>query len=69
MAMLRERLRPAATATRCVTSTASEGQPLWIRYADLVELGYSPETSGIVANASVPLHAVTSLLAPDGAPV
>jgi hypothetical protein len=37
-----------------------------MRYADLVKLGFSPETSMIVAEAPVALGTVTSLLLPDG---
>jgi hypothetical protein len=65
MTLLRERLRPTTPATRRSTPIAREHEPLWLRYADLVALGYSPETSRIVAGARVPLDAVTSLLAPD----
>jgi hypothetical protein len=36
------------------------------RYFDLLELGFSPETSRIVADAPVSLEALTSLLLPDG---
>jgi hypothetical protein len=44
-----------------------EGNPLWVRYADLVKLGFSPETSMIVAEAPVALESVRTLLLPDGA--
>jgi hypothetical protein len=44
---------------------ADEGDPLWLRYADLVKLGFSPETSLIVAEAPVELASVTGLLLPD----
>jgi len=37
-----------------------------MRYADLVKLGFSPETSMIVAEAPVALGTVTGLLLPDG---
>jgi hypothetical protein len=45
-----------------------ERDPLWMRYADLVKLGFSAETSMIVAEAPVALDTVTSLLLPDGRP-
>jgi len=64
MAMLRERLRPIATAAH--RNPAGGDEPLWLRYADLVKLGFSSETSMIVAQAPVGLDAVTGLLAPDG---
>ncbi len=63
MAMLRERLRPIAQTGLC----GGDGNPLWVRYADLVKLGFSPETSMIVAEAPVGLDSVRSLLLPDGA--
>jgi len=66
MAMLKERLRPIAQAGPDRASRGSEGDPLWMRYADLVKLGFSPETSMIVAEAPVALGTVTGLLLPDG---
>jgi hypothetical protein len=36
------------------------------RYSDLIERGFSAETSAIVASAAVPLAAITDLLLPDG---
>jgi len=66
MALLRERLRPIAPAHRERTSRGGERDPLWLRYADLVKLGFSPETSMIVADAPVALDIVTGLLLPDG---
>lgn len=36
------------------------------RYFDLIELGFSPATSAIIADAPVSLEAVTRLLLPDG---
>lgn len=62
MPMLRERLRQTASAA---PRNSSSADPLWLRYADLVKLGFSPETSAIVAEAAVPLHTVTRLLVPD----
>jgi len=63
MAMLRERLRPIAQTEQ--PFLGSEGDPLWVRYADLVRRGISPETSTLVAEAPVPLDTATSLLPPD----
>lgn len=63
--MLKERLQPIAQAGPERTSRDSERDLLWMRYADLVNLGYSEETSMIFANAPVSLNAVTSLLLPD----
>jgi len=65
MAMLRERLQPIAQAAPDQTSAGSEADPLWVRYADLVRRGSSPETSMIVAETRVALDTVTSLLLPD----
>jgi hypothetical protein len=65
MAMLRERLRPVAQAKPERQSRGGDRDPLWMRYADLVKLGFSPETSMIVAEAPVALDTVTSLLVPD----
>jgi hypothetical protein len=65
MAMLNERLRPIAKGRPERSVYGSEGDPLWLRYADLVKLGFSPETSMIVAEAPVALDTVTSLLVPD----
>ena len=65
MAMLRERLRPIAPSAPRYPA-GGDGEPLWLRYADLVKLGFSSETSLIVAQAPVGLDAVTGLLAPDG---
>jgi hypothetical protein len=44
-----------------------EGNPLWLRYAELVKLGFSPETSSIVAAAPVALADVAGLLLPEAA--
>ncbi len=66
MALLRERLRPIAPAHHEPPSRGGERDPLWLRYADLVKLGFSPETSMIVADAPVALDVVTGLLLPDG---
>jgi hypothetical protein len=65
MAMLKERLRPIAQAGSNGESRRNEVDPLWMRYADLVKLGFSPETSMIVAEAPVALDTVTNLLVPD----
>ena len=72
MALLRERLRPIAQAgpvrTRHPLGTGGdEGNPLWLRYAELVKLGFSPETSSIVAAAPVALADVAGLLLPEAA--
>ena len=73
MAFLRERLRPIAQAgpvrarSPLGTGGGDEGNPLWLRYAEFVRLGFSPETSSIVAAAPVALADVTSLLLPDAA--
>jgi hypothetical protein len=48
-----------------VPSRPEEGDPLWLRYANLVKIGFSPETSMIVAEAPVALESVTRLLLPD----
>jgi hypothetical protein len=64
--MLRERLRPIASAGSGKVLRRDARDPLWLRYADLVKLGFSPETSMIVAAAPVPMKTVTALLAPDG---
>jgi hypothetical protein len=66
MALLRERLRPIAPAHRESTSRGGERNPLWLRYADLVKLGFSPETSMIVADTPIALETVTGMLLPDG---
>jgi hypothetical protein len=66
MAMLRERLRPIPPAGPRNASRRGEQDPLWLRYADLVKLGFSPETSLIVAEAPAPLETVTARLVPDG---
>ena len=66
MALLRERLRPIGPAEPGSTSPGGARDPLWLRYADLVKLGFSPETSMIVADAPVALDTVTGLLLPDG---
>jgi hypothetical protein len=65
MAMLGERLRPIAQAGPEQPSPGNEGDPLWVRYADLMRRGFSPETSTIVAAAPVAPDKVTSLLLPD----
>lgn len=65
MTMLRERLQPIAPAAFENPWRGNRQEPLWLRYAGLVKLGFSRETSLIVAEAPVPLHAVTGLLAPD----
>jgi len=65
MAFLKERLRPFPQAEPPRAARKGDGDLLWMRYTDLVKLGYSPETSMIVAEAPVPLDAVTSLLRPD----
>jgi hypothetical protein len=64
MAMLRERLRPVLHTNRG-EMVKGESDPLWLRYADLVKLGYSAETSLIVADAPVLLETITTLLLPD----
>jgi len=64
--MLRERLRPVGPAGTGNAVPRDARDPLWLRYADLVKLGFSPETSMIAAAAPVPLKTVTALLAPDG---
>jgi hypothetical protein len=68
MAMLRERLRPIAPIDPRDAAGGDGREPLWLRYADLVKLGFSPETSMIVAEAPVSLDTVTRLLVPDGRP-
>ena len=68
MALLRERLQPIASAEPRYTSSGSGPQPLWVRYADLVKLGFSPETSMIVAEAPLTVEAVRKVLVPDGRP-
>jgi hypothetical protein len=65
MAMLTERLRPIAHVESERQPREGEGDPLWMRYADLLKLGFSPETSMIVAEAPIALGTVTSLLVPD----
>ena len=65
MALLTERLRPIAHVEPGSTSRGGVRDPLWLRYADLVKLGFSPETSMIVAGAPVALETVTGLLLPD----
>jgi len=72
MAFLRERLRPIAQpgpvrALRPLGTGGDEGNPLWLRYAEFVKLGFSPETSSIVAAAPVALADVTGLLLPEAA--
>ena len=72
MALLRERLRPIAhtgsvRTRRPLGAGGDEGAPLWLRYAELVKLGFSPETSLIVAGAPVALDDVTGLLLPEAA--
>jgi hypothetical protein len=62
MPTLRERISPTAPAA---PRNATSRDPLWLRYGDLVKLGFSPETSAIVAEAPVPLHTITRLLVPD----
>lgn len=66
MAMLRERLRPIPQAGPRNASRRGKQDPLWLRYADLVKLGFSPETSLIIAEAPTPLETITALLLPDG---
>jgi len=66
--MLTERLRPIAQSESRNTPGGGERDLLWMRYADLVKLGFSAETSMIVAEAPVALDTVTSLLLPDGRP-
>jgi len=39
-------------------------EPL-MRYVELLELGFSPDTSAIVADAPVSLESITQLLLPD----
>ena len=72
MAFLRERLRPIEQAgpvrtRRPLGTGGDEGNPLWLRYAEFVKLGFSPETSSIVAAAPVTLADVTGLLLPEAA--
>ena len=68
MTLLRERLSPIAAEPRN-TSNGSGPQPLWVRYAELVKLGFSPETSMIVAEAPLTVDAVRNVLVPDGHPI
>jgi len=37
------------------------------RYLELIELGFSPDTSALVADAPVSLESITQLLLPDAA--
>jgi len=37
------------------------------RYLELIELGFSPDTSAIVADAPVSVESITQLLLPDAA--
>lgn len=64
MALLRERLRPLAPS-ELAPQGEGDCDPLWMRYADLVKMGYSPETSLMVAESPIPVHRVTSLLIPE----
>jgi len=64
--MLRERLRPIPQAGPDDVSPGGGREARWLRYADLVKLGFSQETSLIVAKAPVPIETVTALLVPDG---
>ncbi len=68
MTLLRERLNPIDSAEPRNTSSGSGPQPLWVRYAELVKLGFSPETSMIVAEAPLTVDAVRNVLVPDGRP-
>ena len=72
MAFLRERLRPIEQAgpvrtLRPLGTGGDEGSPLWLRYAEFVKLGFSPETSSIVAAAPIAVSDVTGLLLPEAA--
>jgi len=46
-------------------SGSHRGEALLCRYLDLVQMGFSRETSSIIAEAPVPLSSVVLLMLPD----
>ncbi|MGH2936431.1 MAG: hypothetical protein ACRDL2_18220 [Gaiellaceae bacterium] len=61
MALLAE--QPGSTAAEALSGARED--PDRLRYFDLVKLGFSPETSMMIAAAPVSLDSVTALLLPD----